>query len=286
MSVSNNHGRVLEYLIVEKIKEQYKENVVLTEQTVKDQERDKQKLNGVESKILDNMEKSSMKISNWLKSEVGDHHFMLHRLTDFEGTQGDVTDIRVSIENGIDLNLSIKHNHLAIKHQRPGPTPQHLGFSKGSTIDKEFRKNYKKIFDDFRTKSLLIKPKISKYNEISDHIPDLLYFPMCSLISGFINNHGVDKNRANHYLNFLIGNTQFKKIIVHLNGNVEILSFDDIPNCELVTSTVLDKSYVDVDFHNGIELRMRLHTASSRFCMNSLKFDTQPKTINIPSITI
>ena len=184
------------------------------------------------------------------------------------------------------LNLSIKYNHEALKHQRPGPIPQHLNFEKKSEVDTEFRTKFENVFDEFRKSSLKIKPNIVKYKEIEHHIPELLYFPMCTLVSKFINEHGNEGERANHYLKFLVGNTEFKKIIVFPDSNILIQSYDNIPVSKLVTTSVINNSYIEVDFHNGIILLMRLHTASSRFSENSLKFDTQRKEFEVPELKL
>ena len=285
MSKSNNNGRVLEYLIIEKILEKYGGKVSLSIDTVKYQKRDIQKLSDIKSDVFKNMNISSEKISEWLKDKVKENSFLVERLSDGEGTKGEVTDIRITVK-GKPLNLSIKHNHMALKHQRPGPTPQHFNFPKGSDIDKEFRENYSKCWKVFRENSVIIKPIITLYKEIDGYIPELLYLPMCKLVSQFINKHGNEKGRANYYLRFLVGNTNFKKIIVKSDSKVEIKSYNDIPESTRVTSIIKNNSYIEVDFYNGIILLMRLHTASSRFSMNSLKFDTHSKEFEVPTIEL
>lgn len=285
MSRSNNNGRVLEFLIVDKIIKKYREKVSLSDKTKENQKRDFEKLNDIKPNILNNMKISSEKIIEWLGSEVKENSFLLERLGDGEGVKGDVTDIRIKFNSEV-LNLSIKHNHLALKHQRPGPTPQHFNFEKGSHEDKEFRKKYSNNFLEFRKELLKIKPEIKLYKEIESYIPKLLYLPMCRLVSEFINQHGSDEKRSNYYLKFLVGNTNYKKVIVYPNSQVIIKSYNKIPESKKVTSTLVNNSYIEVDFHNGILLLMRLHTASSRFSQNSLKFDTQSKEFVVPSIEL
>jgi len=285
MSKSNNNGRVLEYLIVDYIIKKFGSKVSLSKNTIREQERDFQKLSDIKSEVLENMKVSSEKISKWLNEEVKENSFLVERLVDGEGTKGDVTDIRITV-NGEKLNLSIKHNHLALKHQRPGPTPQHFDFPKGSVTDKEFRTKYSENWLEFRKNISNINSNVKLYKEIDSHVFELLYLPMCTLVSEFINTHGTVKERSDYYLKFLVGNTNFKKIIVYPDSKIFIKSYDNIPVSLKITSTVVKKNHIEVDFHNGIVLDMRLHTASSRYSQNSLKFDTQSKEFDVSTIEL
>jgi hypothetical protein len=72
----------------------------------------------------------------------------IERLSDNEGKKGDVTDIRLRFDNRTE-NLSIKHNHKALKHQRPSATPKQCGFKKTSIESINFKSKYKKITSKF-----------------------------------------------------------------------------------------------------------------------------------------
>ena len=285
MSKSNDNGRVLEYLIVNEIIKVFGSKVSLSENTIREQKRDFDKVPGVKENVIKNMKLSTVKITTWIKSIVTYNNLLVERLIDGEGTNGDVTDIRISYGEEV-LNLSIKHNHMALKHQRPMSTPQHFNFNKGSEIDVDFRKEYLLILEKFRNHVLSYKPNIVLYKEVVDVIPELLYLPICELVSKFINKHGVETSKSNDYLKFLVGNTNFKKVIVFPNSTIKIMSFDNIPQSHKTSSIVKNNSHVEVDFNNGIVLSMRLHTASSRFSQNSLKFDTKTKIFDVPFIEL
>lgn len=284
MSVSNRNGRVLELVIVEKIQERYGDKVILSENTIKDNLRDNEKIGEMKPDLLKHFKESSIKIVDWLENEIFDFPLYVDRLTDGSGTKGDVTDIRLRFGEDT-LNLSIKNNHTALKHQRPPSTPQQFNFEKKSKEDKTYRTEYSSIVNDFLEKSIESIPNIILFSEVSDTIPDLLYEPVCKLVSTFINNYGSDEERANYYFRFLVGTRIYKKVVVY-SDKILIQSYDEIPNSKKVTSFVTNKSYISVDFHNGIKLKMRLHTASSRIHTKSLKFDTQPEVFDVPYIEI
>jgi hypothetical protein len=284
MAVSDLNGRLLEYLIVKEMSDNHK--CVLTETTINIQNRDIEKVNVVDVKLLDKLKLSSSKIRLKLLEKIEIDNSTITRHSDSSGVGGDVSDI--TIENnssGVKLNLSIKHNHMALKHQRPASTPQQVGFSKKSEVDLLFRTNYKKIFDDFRKESKILNPNVTLYSEVVNIIPSSLYTPMCNLVSDFLNQYGTDSVISNNYMRFLIGNTNFTKIIVN-DKDISFYKFQDLPDSKSMISKVISDKNIIVDFQNGIKVNMRIHTASSRFLSNSLKFDTQPFELNIPFETI
>jgi len=284
MTVSNRNGRVLELVLVETIKEWGGDSVILSGNTIIDNQRDNEKIDEMDSDLLEHFKDSSDKIVGWLDGEITEYPLHVDRLTDGSGVRGDVTDVRLTFGEET-LNLSIKNNHMALKHQRPGSTPQQFGFKKNTDVDKEYRKEYNSIVNGFIGDTLKHDSNITLFNEVSDTIPDNLYYPVCKLVSDFINEHGKNPDTSNTYFRFLVGNTSFKKVIVYPT-EILIQSYDDIPDCSNITSKVVHKSYISVDFHNGIKLLMRLHTASSRLKTGSLKFDTQPDVFDVPTIKL
>ncbi len=284
MSKSNRNGRILEYLIVKEFCDKIK-NTKSCEYTIELQKRDSSKINDVEDKLINYLKRASVKITYWLLENYDFTLLKISRISDSKGKKGDVTDIRLNLDEK-ELNLSIKHNHTALKHQRPGSTPQHLNFSKKSDEDILYRNKYKEITDGFFNEVLTKNKGIKLFKEVSSLIPKKLYNPICNLVSDYINTYGSIEERSNYYLKFLTGNTDYKKIIVFEN-EIKIKSFDNIPKSNRVSSFVENNNYVKVDFHNGIKLSMRLHTASSRITFNpSLKFDTKSEVFIVPEETL
>jgi hypothetical protein len=284
MSLSNLHGRVFEYCVVKEFLNIKKLNVLVSEKTIRDNKRDDNKLTEISSQKLEHFKKSSSKIVKWILNYIGNFNgnLFVERLSDEDGKKGDVTDVRLSYENHV-LNLSLKNNHLATKHQRPGPTPKHLGISKDSLDFMNFNKEYKKINRDFYSLIKSRNENIEKYNEVEDLKFKNLYRPICNLVSDFINKFNF---KSDDYLTFLIGSVNFKKIIL-FKDHFKILSFDGIPRSSKMNSWVENDNYVVINFQNDVIMKMRLHTASSRLTINgSLKFDTQIQKMNVDSLTI
>jgi hypothetical protein len=57
-----------------------------------------------------------------------------------------------------------------------------------------------------------------------------------------------------------------------------------MPEVKSLKAVQTNNSYVNVFFSNGWEISMRLHTASTRLASNSLKFDTQPVNLEVPTL--
>lgn len=284
MAVSDLNGRLLEYLIVKEISDNHK--CTLSESTINNQIRDVDKVDMVDKKLLSKFLRSSIQIRLWLLQRIDLENSSVSRHSDSSGISGDVSDI--TINNSITdqkINLSIKHNHLALKHQRPASTPQQIGISKGSIEDQLFRSEYGKIFDEFKFKSKSLNPRVTLYSDVVELIPTFLYTPMCNLVSDFLNKNGNDSTKSNNYMRFLIGNTNFTKIVVN-EKDISLYKFQDLPDSISMNSYLISDKNIIVDFQNGIKVNMRIHTASSRFETNSLKFDTQPYELNIPFETI
>ena len=270
MSKSNLNGRSLEFFIINEILNSFK-NINISNQLNDKLIIDKNNLIHLDERLYARFKTASKKIIPFIDNIIGKSSVInLERLSDIEGVKGDITDIRISYDKKI-LNLSLKHNHRAFKHQRPPSTPQQMGFNKHSPEDKWFREKYRFLMDSFlkKTKGELL------FRNISSLIPQELYYPVCNHVNDFINKYGSNEYAANSYFSFLIGQKNFKKIIVN-ESNIEIFHFDQIPNSNKMSSVVEGESYIKVNFYNNYKLKMRLHTASSKITNTpSLKFDTQ-----------
>lgn len=281
MSNSNLNGRLLEYFIVEEIL-RMNEKCSVDEQTLLDQERDKIKIDRVSQGLKEKFKYASLAIYDWLarKSTFA----KVERLPDSAGRNGDVTDVRIWDHNHTEINLSIKNNHRAIKHQRPGSLIQQLGFPKGSHHDKRFRKSLHKIYEQFH--SVLEEPNPVYFKEVEDLKYPLIYTPVCALISNTLNLFADSTTVSSNFQEFLIGNRGFFKLMV-MDSVIEILDFHNVKPSSYMTSKS-SENYVYVDFNNGVKVNMRLHTASSRITENiSLKFDSHlDRSTKLPYSTI
>lgn len=282
----NQQGRALEYAIVEElIRKMPKGKITLSQNALQDQKRDCVNYQELSDSRKHNYKLCAVQIFNWLNSKfyISQNCIVVNRLSDSHSRGGDPTDIKISCGSET-INLSIKHNHTACKHQRPASTAQHCGYGKGSQEDKLFRKKYAEITKEF----MGISKNCFHFRDLNEGIVlNELYIPTCELISSFVNTYCESLYNANYLFNFLVGKTDFYKVIFYEDKSfINIQEFIKIPK---ITSVLAEnsQSYVNLLFSNNWEISMRLHTASSRIQKNpSLKFDTKPVKINVPEQNI
>jgi hypothetical protein len=267
---SNRNGRALEYALTKNIQTKYP-NATLTKGTITDQKRDKEKYDSLNAKQQDYFDNNT---KLYVDSELADTEVVsIERLSDDKAKKGDVTDIRLTLESGKEHNISLKHNHKAVKHQRPGALMNQLGI-KNKEADKEHKAEIKKIESAFFNN---IPEKLSTFEEVKSddekHINDL-YRGVCDLSAKQINKH---PEKAKEYFEFIVGSTDFQKVVI-TKDQVEVADYSKIEQPTKMVASISADNYVDLKFDNGFEFKMRLHTASKSFEQNkslSLKFDTQ-----------
>ncbi|MCO7020844.1 MULTISPECIES: HaeIII family restriction endonuclease [Vibrio] len=273
-STSNDNGRALEYALTQALIRYYP-TARIDEQTKHDQIRDLGKLKS----LPDNVQAYFVKntdyfVSKILPSRIGyDNEIIkLSRLTDTQGTRGDVTDIRLWLVDGYVYNISLKHNHEAVKHPRPGSLIDQLGIN-NDLINKEYRNKVKAIEKDFYNNLLEGE---TTFNVVKQRNPDIILNLYRNICNNYINYLNKYRNCAEEYFSFIVGIYEFEKVIITRN-KIDILNFYNIPRPTDMRAEIYNNSYIDVHFDNGISFRSRLHTASSRINLGrsiSLKFDT------------
>ncbi|WP_297077755.1 hypothetical protein [Thermoleptolyngbya sp. M55_K2018_002] len=95
------------------------------------------------------------------------------------------------------------------------------------------------------------------------------------------------KECAKKLFQYLVGATDYYKVIVRTQSSeIEIQEFDKMEPPTGMKASVC-RQYVNLDFTNGWEIKMRLHTASSRIRKSpSLKFDTVASSVSVPTVVI
>lgn len=287
-NISNQNGRALEYKIVDfLLSKKSKFSVSLSRQAEKDQQRDIENYKKLPEKLRVGYGKCAEVVHDWLLEVLPTKEVALNKLTDQEAKKGDVTDIQILCK-GKALNLSIKHNHKALKHQRPPTTANWCGYPKKSSEDLKFREKYAALMKRFLEGARKFNPDAVNFRDLTladpEYINDNLYKPVCELVVSTITN--LCKSQANviHLFQFLSGTTNFYKII-DFDDKVVILDLTTVDLPSSVSAKMKKKSYVDLDFSNNWILSMRLHTAASKLG-RSLKFDTQPLKIIAEEIII
>ncbi|NJN86071.1 MAG: HaeIII family restriction endonuclease [Leptolyngbyaceae cyanobacterium SL_7_1] len=279
---SNLNGRVLEYLIVEALTKN-RPNASLTSRAKNAQIRDLAKLTEVDPALLQELNLAANAfLTKWFvpQFQLSEQLSMtIDRLPDRNAT--DVTDIRLTLPTEL-INLSIKHNHTALKHQRPGKTPVHCGYTETSVEMQQFKQHYQTITRNFTSQAGGVK----LFSDLPDALKEqTLYIPVCNLVSQFINTHA--STCAPSLFEYLTGSSNYYKIIINTRTkNLTIQHFSSIrlPNTLVATPT---GKYVRLIFDNGWHISIRLHNASSRVGTSpGLKFDTTALTSPIPSTVV
>ncbi len=285
-NVSDRNGRAFEAIVVKTIYNGADRNQ-LTSEAQKDQERDLGRINDLPEYLYNTFANASRAISKWLTDTYPDiFPCTIDRLPDSCAKAGDVTDIRIMPFNSQQtINISLKNNHHAVKHQRPSALIQQLGIPKGNSIDREYRAKLNEIYRAFYQNATSINPNAINFRDLtsidSDFVLDNLYSPVCSLVANYIQKYICNQETCLTYFQFLIGKVDYIKMI-RMDESLEITDFSayQLPSSCLVKYDIEKRSYIYLDFNNGWRISMRLHTASSRMgalgSTPSLKFDSQP----------
>lgn len=283
-NVSDQMGRSLEYIVVKKIIEN-NSKIKLLGNTINDQSRDSTKYQNLDEHIKSQYEIYVKKIISWINNNYGlDDIISIERFPDSLAKKGDVTDVQL-IFSDKKINISLKHNHHALKHQRPGALAQSCGYKKNSSEDKEYRNKLKVVFSNFENKINNLSTKVTSFKEIKSYdeclIENYLYLPVCKAYADFLNKYAFKGVEANNFFKFILGNNNYIKIIAQ-NNEIKIHKYQDISSVKSLNATVSNNKYITISFSNKWEIQLRLHTASSKIKGMSLKFDTQPLKIPVP----
>jgi hypothetical protein len=280
-SSSNDNGRALEYIIVEELRKNL--NVTLINSTIQIQSRDVGKFKSLPSLLQNQYIQASIRICAWINNQFLNQKINVERCQDNSGTVYDIV-IQSNINN---LNLSIKHNHNALKHPRPYSLAQACNFIEGSSEDILHRNQMQITSLNYRNNL----NGITKYNQ-NNALKLKMLNDICKTCKQSLDIWLKNTPRtAQNLFSFLVS-SNFKKIIVHTQSTlkIEILDFTSIPNPSSFTSAITNQ-YLRLDFNNGWVLNCRLHTASENISTNqasqlSLKFDVSKIQGSISVFTI
>lgn len=286
---SNNNGRALEARLVDIICQQNSQ-IVLLGTTQQDQVRDLAYFGALPVYQQQLFSEFSEKYSDELCVQ---NIATIERLKDSAAVAGDVTDIRIIYTDATIRNISLKHNHDACKHQRPGALiSNQLGIN-NPALDTQYRNELTAIERNF--KSFVLPTDRNEngdylFNLVKARAPHLitnLYEDVCNLVLRYLTNYA-DAYAIQRYFRFLVGNTNFEKVMLEPSSRtICIKDFSNIQDAHRIDEAYIDpeSGYLIVKFDNNFILNMRLHTASSRFNLTSslsLKFDSSVDMNNAP----
>ena len=288
INVSDQHGRALEYIITKTMQTRF--HAVLSVQTQSAQSRDEDKFHQLPCDLSQDFLDASLRLVSILQSwgyQLDGCN--LERLPDSAAEAGDVTDIRIFLRDGRTINLSIKNNHHALKHQRPPSLMQQLGFDKNTNQDLEYRQGLLRIYADFHREAKQLLPTAVNFRDLdaisSGFIADTLYRPVCAYVARVLTSYMNIELCCQNFFSFLVGNINYTKVILS-RGRLEIEEYNAIqrPRRCCVSHTSTRPSYLILSFDNNWTLSLRLHTAASAISdLPSLKFDTQAIAAPVPT---
>ena len=285
MPIPNTLGRSYEYALCEKIVSLFS-NISFTNRALEEQRKDISHYETLSESEKQAYDLSVSKICNdWLNTKIlDDQSYSLDRLPDSAGVNGDVTDIRLE-SNLSTLNISLKHNHNALKHPRLTRVPTWIDIK----ADSNYRRLYDTCWTNFIQMAEKLNPNATLFRELVDieenFIFDNLYNPLCNLVSNYLSNNISNIKQVQSLFKFMVGKYNFYKVI-DTRDSVVIQDFIDMPMPTDVKIQQTDKSYIQMNFDNGVILTLRLHTASSRISTKSIKFDVRGSFDNMTSIAI
>lgn len=193
--------------------------------------------------------------------------------SDNAGKTGVVSDVIVHFEDGSSLPISCKRNNISFKHQRL------TSFAKQCNINEiEYKTSYKNLNDKWYN-------DIKHHNQFCRMTEDekmVMYSEFNMFIERYLRELTVDQ--VSTWYNFIMSIE--RKIILHWDDKTNTFTVYDYinkPIPQAITSLNVTNNYLQVAFDNGVELSLRLHTASKSISKTlSLKYDT--KVVNISSL--
>ena len=275
-SVSNDNGRALEFAVTRQLD---LGGATLTATAQHHQAEYKKYFDIMVPKLKSEFIVASERIVKWVDTTVSTVGSTVDKSLD---SDPGVADVLVTAGSKT-LNLSLKHNHDALKHQRPHALAQQCGFPLRSTEDIQHRTRMKSIEDIFRQKTR----GLVKYTD-NDPAKFKMLEDVSKSCGDSINAWAKNNPSTVRYLfGFLVTKDCYQVIVnTKKSLSVEVHDYNSL-NMPSSVSTSTNGIYLYMVFDNGFELKARLHTASSTISKAgkqlSLKFDTRKHMGRVPS---
>ncbi len=281
MTNQSQSGKALEYGIATQLAKQLnapiienpsKENARLSFEQANTQE--KQKINLATSAII------KFLIAHEASLSVNYNH-KIQIQPDRQGKLGDVRDIIIHANN-LNIGISAKNRHHAIKHSRLSNT---IDFGKlwfGVACSPTYWNKVTPLFEALREK----KTKQILWKDLA-HKEEKYYLPILTAFRDELKSiYNNPSNKIAHkFLHYLLGEHDFYKIIKE-NSTISLQSFNingtlqwgkKIPLPTRIIETTLkpnSKTTIFITFDHGWQVSFRIHNASSKV-EPSLRFDIQ-----------
>jgi hypothetical protein len=277
MTVSNQNGRALEYVLFIEIQQFASTKNIEFETddiTNASNRRDESHYRRLTDNIKQDFILFAKTVIKWLKEEYNlENQSKIHieRKDDRTGVDGDVTDIDLKLSRSDEvtklIRLSIKNHHNALKHPRLPRLPLFLGIT-DRDITESYLQNRNAVWTEFIRKCRELSGEATLFNEIKaidrQFIDRELYLPLNNLVKNFLIRNMNNANRIQSFFEFM---TSTKNPFITLKNESENLIVKNFSNIHKPTEFSIEDlkpSTFLIKFNNGWNLSFRLHTASSR----------------------
>ena len=273
---SNTRGRALEYCICAEIARRFPSSS-FSDHAAADNRRDKPLFDGLSPDLKSDFSKCASIVAQWLvgKLERSDAEFEIDRLPDRGGIAGDPTDIRIGVEGGGIINLSIKNRKPSFKHQRLTRLPEQCGIT-NHKIASKYTSEHDRIWDGFYSLIKQKRPDARLYKDVDDLTFKHLYQPFVRLVIHFLNSN---KSSAPKFFKFLKGKVNYY-MVENAEDEVRIYDLFNPRVPATMSAKRINDNNISLEFDNGWRMNLRIHTASKRLYTaqgkpnRSVKMDT------------
>lgn len=298
MAGSNERGRALEYKIAIEAAD-FLEGLGLEVKSSDSTKRlnfhHKDYFDELDSETKDSFEAGAKAFCKWLEKQEWVKNAMvvtIDRFGDDKAKKRDPTDIQLGVTDKDGQlsfkNFSVKHRHNALCHPRLPSLAQQCGFTGGSAEDKSWRKTYNKVWNNFYGRVNQLNSDIKTTTYLKEKHPDFILKnflePMQKAVVKFLKQYKNKSGQAKSFFRYLVGDLGYY-VIKNKPNLVEIKHFENIGDPKSFSITYpapgklkeeLTNSFL-IEFSNGWQIAMRLHTASSRLLKKNGKVHMSEK---------
>ena len=207
--------------------------------------------------IQKEFQQSAIEFFNWFKTNFGSS--VSKRIDGLPDNSGSVVDIFIG-DPGKEINFSLKHNHLALRHNRPHGLPGRCGIARSKEADKYLNSVYE------IEKSMRQQDPVQQFSQLADKRKwmKMINENCRKYLENWQSNI---PSTVPDYFGFLTGNDRpYYKLVLNSNGQNSGSYIHEFLGSSLPKK--IDFSYNNSDhlvmrYDNGWILKKRLHNAQS-----------------------
>jgi hypothetical protein len=220
-------------------------------------------------RIQKDFQQSATDFFNWFKTNFGSK--VSKHIDGLPDNSGSVVDIFVGDPSQV-VNFSLKHNHLALRHNRPHGLPERCGIARTSEAEKYLNSLY------LIEKAMRLQDPVLKFSQIADKrkwmkaINDNCkqFLEQWQLVS---------PATVPTYFGFLTGNDRpYYKLVLNSQGTSSGSYIHEFLNSSLpakVNFSYNSSDHLVMEYNNGWTLKKRLHNAQSDLGILNMKSYSQ-----------